>query len=180
MAKGTIHHLATGVLTWHAVERRSDRYGTIYLTSMKSGEYILFDSGVDKLESKYGILFAKVVFPVVSHHVGDLRRKIYPSLPSLGEVVTLGVGELFVEHVGRAPREKSAIELADEELMAVFAKKIEAMGGEICPNAMAPEDEIYDLLGVHPREERKNDWMDPKALYRVHSSGVELHFQELE
>lgn len=36
-----------------------------------------------------------------------------------------------------------------------------------------------DTVGLKPKDGRKSDWLDPKALYRVHQQTVKLYFEEI-
>lgn len=37
--------------------------------------------------------------------------------------------------------------------------------------------EGWQLIGLHPDDGRESDWLDPRALYDVHESVVELRFE---
>lgn len=95
--------LGTGILTWHAAERRSDRYGSVFLMedghtshSTHDPEEKLDFTAIATVEGKRGRLIATVLSPRISTHVGDLFRGIFPSVPTLGEPILLGKGTLFV------------------------------------------------------------------------------------
>lgn len=99
--------LGTGVLTWSADERRSDRYGTVYLieegfNSLSRRSYrslIGFETALE-LNCLTGELITKVKRSRDSTHIGDLFRGIFPSRPEVGEIIPLGSGDAFWE---RAP-----------------------------------------------------------------------------
>lgn len=98
---GGARWLGRGVFTWHAAERRSDRYGTVYL--MADGLTSL--SGDDAPPSLVnnpggvlghdGALVALVIDPRDSTHVGDLFHGICPRRPAKGQRIVLGRGTLF-------------------------------------------------------------------------------------
>lgn len=138
MSKQTL--LATGYFSWDAVERRSDRYGSIRLNDEKNAS-ITVDKAMHKLKGKKGNLFAEVLEPIDSPHMGDLVRGLKPSTPELGEIVVLGTGSLFIEH------------------------------HEV-------KDDIHDDIGLKPDDDRQNDWLNPKAFYRLHLSKINLFFEE--
>lgn len=96
--------LGTGILTWNAGERRSDRYGSVWLmndghTSETEGEpqHLLDISACKDVVGKRGRLVAMVVSPRKSTHIGDLFRGLFPSIPDTGEEITLGDGTAFLE-----------------------------------------------------------------------------------
>lgn len=99
-----MHILGTGVLTWNATERRSDRYGTVYImqeghNSMSSGEpNMQWDTtALRKVEGLRGTLIATVITNRQSTHIGDFFRGVYPSMPEVGEIIHLGEGTAFIE-----------------------------------------------------------------------------------
>lgn len=103
--------LGTGILTWDGRERRSDRYGTVWLmndghTSMSTGdpERLLDAAAVADADGKKGRLVARVISVRQSTHIGDLFRGIYPIQPEEGEEIELGLGTAFCEqqHFGVA------------------------------------------------------------------------------
>ena len=120
--------LGKGVLTWYPGERKSDRYGAVWL--MKN------DGNKVELRSVegFGELWALVKETRESHHIGDLFRGFVPTTPEVGEKIKLGKGMIFLED---------------------FA------------------------VGLTPEDGRGADWLDPKALYRVHDQTVELYFEQL-
>lgn len=105
----TKHRLGAGVLTWDGSERRSDRYGTVYLieeghnsaTPEPSNSLVEIDKVAPLAESQ-GSLVAVVTAARDSTHIGDLFRGIYPSRPEVGEIIELGQGRLFYQGIGYA------------------------------------------------------------------------------
>lgn len=197
--------VATGHFSWDAVERRSDRYGSVRLNHrlIESGgnpNHVLVDASIDDLEGKYGRLTAEVLIPVDSPHMGDLHRGLRPSTPNQGEVVLLGTGYLFIEHRGKAPHEKASHEVFDDKLMDESLKEIQhavekalkeaqmsgmkiMQAGPIRKVDIPGEyegEEIYDLIGLKPNDGRATDWLDPASFYRLHLSKINLYFEELE
>lgn len=125
--------IGTGFLTWHSIERQTDRYGTVTLfdgpDSDANAELDLSDVG------QVGSLVAHVLETRPSPHIGDVVQGLGPSTPEVGEVVTLGTGRLFAYDEGWALS-----------------------------------------VGVDPLDGREDKWLDPVALYRVHSQTVRLEF----
>lgn len=78
-----------GILNWRAVERISDRYGTINLGTEIPIAYNYI--------GYRGKLYAEVKGTRPIGHIGDLLRGFKPSVPEIGEVFLLGSGELFME-----------------------------------------------------------------------------------
>lgn len=63
----------------------------------------------------------------------------------------------------------------------LFQKELPAEGQRIeLGDGYLFEEKIYgfDYVGVSPVDNRKNDWLDPAALYSVHNSVVDLIFEE--
>ena len=180
--------IGTGNFSWDAVERRSDRYGSVRLTNTEDETDVLLDTALDKLEGHKGKLYAEVLEPVKSPHMGDVARGIKCSTPDLGEIVVLGTGELFIEHVGRGPHEQGQHERNDDEMFeAMQAMFVQVMGGKgrvqlsKAGNAgtkRRPATYVYDLVGLKPDDGREKDWLDPKAFYRLHLSKINLWFEE--
>lgn len=172
--------LGKGEFTWDAVERRSDRYGTVRLT--KGDDNVLLDPRFDELEGRKGVLFAEVTKPVKSPHMGDLARGFFPSLPDVGEIVMLGEGELFIEHRGRQAHEKAMHEFDDDVLMKKMIEAFKSMGVRGMMNVKGmnklDEPEVYDLVGLKPDDGRTSDWLNPQAFYRLHLSHINLFFEE--
>jgi hypothetical protein len=98
--------LGVGVLTWFGDERRSDRYGTVWLmedghTSLSDGDArsMLDAAAVRALIGENGTLVAEVISARESTHIGDFARGIFPQVPEVGANIVLGRGTLF--HSGR-------------------------------------------------------------------------------
>jgi hypothetical protein len=182
--------IGTGNFTWDAVERRSDRYGSVRLTNGNDDGRtdVLFDSALDNLEGHKGELYAEVLVPVKSPHMGDLARGIKCSTPDKGEIVVLGTGSLFIEHRGRGPHEKAQHERNDDEMFTAIIAEFERIGARMGANVIldrggragmkkAPPTEVYDIVGLRPDDGREKDWLDPRAYYRLHLSKVNLWFE---
>lgn len=97
--------IGTGTLTWAAGERRSDRYGTVYLiddghNSLTRGPSPsrLNAGALLGLDAVKGKLIAEVKANRQSTHIGDLFHEVFPSMPAIGEVINLGEGIPFIEH----------------------------------------------------------------------------------
>ncbi len=89
--------LGTGVLNWHPDERRTDRYGTVYLNRAPDDhtfDPVRFD---DPPVGTRGRLVAVILATRPSFHVGDWSRGHTPTTPTAGEEITLGTGTVFVE-----------------------------------------------------------------------------------
>ena len=97
------YHLGMGALNWSKDERISDRYGTVSLSDsgwlgQKIEDNSFMNSDViEKLCGKKGKLVANVIKTRKSKHIGDITRKIYPSMPGVGEIIVLGEGTFFKE-----------------------------------------------------------------------------------
>jgi hypothetical protein len=96
--------LGTGILTWGGEERRTDRYGAVFLmedgnSSRKRGGYLdqLDALGMTLADGVYGSLIATVLDPRRSTHIGDPFRGFRPSVPEKGEAIVLGTGRAFIE-----------------------------------------------------------------------------------
>ena len=91
--KKVMHELGTGVLNWAGAERRSDRYGCIFLLSSPDSE-----ERVKIIQVKGGTrgrLIAIVKETRQSRHIGDLAHGVFPKTPKVGQRITLGKGTLF-------------------------------------------------------------------------------------
>lgn len=83
--------LGQGRFTWPRGERITDRYGAI---GFEKGEEIGFAHGdmLAKVEGQHGTLKARVITTRRSHHIGDLRRGLFPQRPIEGQEFALGTG----------------------------------------------------------------------------------------
>jgi len=93
---------ATGIFAWDGRERRTDRYGAIFLTTTTCDgtAHSKVDLSAVELSRFLGrrvSIKARVLEARKSGHVGDLFRDIFPSTPEIGEVVDLGSGTFFIE-----------------------------------------------------------------------------------
>lgn len=80
-------------LWWPRFERRTDRYGTVFLrTGPDAEDYVSFENAP---VGQPGRLVAVVVETRRSGHCGDIARSLAPVTPSVGEEITLGAGTLF-------------------------------------------------------------------------------------
>ncbi len=98
-------NLGVGVLTWDGSERRSDRYGMVWLMedgftsqTRESPESILDVAACKSLAFQRGTLVATVIDARQSTHIGDLFRGIFPSTPDVGERIVLGTGQAHREY----------------------------------------------------------------------------------
>ena len=100
---GTKSLLGEGVLTWNSAERRSDRYGTVYLIREGANSFTtercmsLIDVRATGLEGRRGELVAVVEKARDSTHIGDLFHGVAPSRPEVGQIIMLGKGTFFAE-----------------------------------------------------------------------------------
>jgi hypothetical protein len=94
--------LGTGVFTWTATERQTNRYGSVYL--IKEGGHSLVEgpwpSLIDetiarRFDGFAGDLIAVVKIARESTHIGDLFHGVYPRKPEVGQIIVLGNGQLF-------------------------------------------------------------------------------------
>lgn len=107
--------LGVGVLTWDASERRTDRYGSVWLmeegeNSLKPGCPISLVIERKYFNGKRGEIRAYITATRESTHIGDLYHAIFPETPDVGDEFILGQGELFFDtaphggvHVGVKP-----------------------------------------------------------------------------
>ncbi|WP_246370320.1 phosphoadenosine phosphosulfate reductase domain-containing protein [Amycolatopsis echigonensis] len=87
--------LGQGQLWWPRFERQTDRYGTIFLCTGPDGaDYVTFESAP---VGSHGWLVAVVLETRPSVHCGDLARGLAPTVPAVGEEITLGSGTVFTE-----------------------------------------------------------------------------------
>lgn len=113
--------LGTGRLTWLSSERRSDRYGFVYLIpygnslSSENIPAVPLYFPIELLATR-GRLIAEVVEARESTHIGDLFHGVFPETPGVGERIVLGEGAFVVENsphvqgpmVGTLPDDKRA------------------------------------------------------------------------
>lgn len=144
-----VTEIGTGVLTWYSQERRSDRYGTVYLLDMEPGvEVVNYSDPRDPEEvpldtapaGQRGRLCVEVVARGKSGHIGDLFHGLFPpsaekDMPAIGSVHVLGEGTFFVD------------------------------------------PDCGPGVGVRPDDARGVFWLDPKVLYLLHEQGVRLFFE---
>lgn len=86
--------LASGVLTWPAHERRSDRYGSVRLSANLNDDAAAVDLPLEHC-GRYGRLLVQVLENRPSRHIGDLFHMIFPTTPAVGDWIILGEGILF-------------------------------------------------------------------------------------
>ncbi|GAA1937853.1 hypothetical protein [Amycolatopsis minnesotensis] len=89
--------LGTGVLNWHADERRIDRYGTVHLTRNPDDgtpDSVLFDTAP---VGARGQLVAVITGTRPAFHLGDIAHGLGVDPAAVGDKITLGAGTLFVE-----------------------------------------------------------------------------------
>ena len=131
-----------GVLTWHAKERRSDRYGGIGL--LERAPASIDDDDVPCVSlAKLRPLIGRTVKVTAwvreareSFHIGDIARGISAKgRAKVGEPIDLGQGELI------------DVEIADD---------------------------MEQFLFCRDGREKKNDWIDPRLLYRLHNQTVDV------
>lgn len=88
-----------GKLTWFGSERRSDRYGSVWL--LKRGDSTSQENEIEDAKLHFptgqGKLLARVIEPLKSTHIGDFFRGISPRTPKCGDILILGEGTPFKE-----------------------------------------------------------------------------------
>lgn len=92
--------LGEGPLTWLPTERRSDRYGSVALTSFRSvgpWQSMIKEDVARSFKGRLGELIAVVKVARESSHVGDLFRGIRHRPQEVGKILILGRGRLFIE-----------------------------------------------------------------------------------
>lgn len=94
--------LGEGVLNWSRYERIGDRYGAIHLSTQPWGE--TYATWEDAPADTKGTIVAHILATRQSGHIGDIARGIGPSMPEVGEEITLGTGILFTEMDDGVPR----------------------------------------------------------------------------
>jgi hypothetical protein len=102
MGDGNEVLLGVGILSWFARERRSDRYGYVFLmekgdsnSTSAETEYVNI---AQRRKGSFGTLKVRVLKTRQSTHVGDWFRGVYPRIPKVGAVLTLGTGRLRYEY----------------------------------------------------------------------------------
>jgi len=138
--------LGQGTLTWSANERRSDRYGSVYLIPdgrnslcHAPSRSLVKEDVAHTLTGRYGEIVAVVLQARESTHIGDLFHGLFPEKPEVGEIIPLGTGRFFWE---RAP--EGGVQIG------------------VSPDA-----------GDH---RPKGWWLDAPRLYRAHEQTVQLFF----
>ena len=135
--------LGRGRLTWTPRERRSDRYGAVFLIpeghdSFTPGPSQSMVEATPMVLDFYGELIALVRETRESTHIGDIFRGVFPTTPEVGESIVLGEGTLFYEElplgcgmaVGLKPRDRrqdlwldiNALYRAHEQSVELFFK----------------------------------------------------------
>ena len=95
-----VQAVGSGIVCWSPQERRSQRYGGIYLANVTLQEDVRCVHRFDPLDAFVGRrvrLECRITGARNSSHVGDSFLNILPSIPQLGEIFDLGVGILRVE-----------------------------------------------------------------------------------
>jgi hypothetical protein len=94
--------VGTGIFSWHAQERRSNRYGYFGLSESTSDEAVRAQASLDlatlrQFEGQRVVLHCKVQESRKSSHIGDLFLGVFPEQPAQGEIITLGCGVLRID-----------------------------------------------------------------------------------
>ncbi len=94
------HIIGTGNLSWPRMERVSDRYGTVGLTTDAIDYTSTLPTPPDCLRplnipSGYGSIVARVLSTSEPVHLGDIARGIAAKQPRVGELIILGTGDVF-------------------------------------------------------------------------------------
>lgn len=155
--------LGMGSLSWLGGERRTDRYGTVMLYSEDSqGKSIAPDAhvlpaAVLKAAGSKGKLVCVVLANRESTHIGDLFRGIAPTMPAVGEEITLGEGVLFydkpadrpIEAIGLKPEDGREHDWLDPNMLYRAHEQTVELYFE--PSVTMPKVELSDIrLGVSP------------------------------
>jgi hypothetical protein len=96
--------VAHGILGWDADERRSNRYGAVFVDDEDFDRTARVKSHMD-VDALRGLQGQRVHVTCVvvearkSGHVGDQFLKLVPSKPAVGETIDLGVGILELQPV---------------------------------------------------------------------------------
>jgi hypothetical protein len=96
------NEVAFGIFTWNSPERRTNRYGAIYMADSDFGDTSKITPTMDMerlfaLQGKMVKLSCLVVETRQSSHLCDDFLKILPTTPEVGETIELGVGPLYIE-----------------------------------------------------------------------------------
>lgn len=86
--------IGKGFFNWPSRERRSDRYGTVWLLAEDDETVLPFDKSI---EGKKGKLIVKILGTRQSRHIGDFCRGFFPETPKQGETIELGFGIVFFD-----------------------------------------------------------------------------------
>ena len=92
--------IARGIFSWHPAERITKRYGAFMINKESYNREIASNykfQDMDKVAPLVGKrvrILASVFQSRYSGHIGDLFLGIYPTQPSVGDTVELGVGVL--------------------------------------------------------------------------------------
>lgn len=95
--------LCTGIFTWNGSERRSNRYGSFWMSaSSYNGEIPatppkLHHDAINSLVGKRVRVEVKVVEGRPSGHIGDLFLGIFPNPLPVGRSIELAIGTLFTK-----------------------------------------------------------------------------------
>ncbi len=97
MTASTAHHerhvIGVGILTWDSEERRSDRYGYVWLHQSGGSAAVPLDVPADLLDTPCA-LYVMVIETRQSAHIGDFFRGVFPRTPEVGQLIKLGMGLL--------------------------------------------------------------------------------------
>lgn len=132
--------LGEGYFYWSASERRTDRYGYVYLESNNphlmpvSERYTQHTANFVNLNTegiigKYGKLIVKILERHESGHIGDLFHGFFPSIPEEDEF-ELGEGTVFIEDdikgIGLKPKDdRDVFWLDPKQLYKAHEQKLE-------------------------------------------------------
>ena len=103
--------LGEGILNWDRMERVSDRYGYVHLTTTPMDE----ERVTLARYAGTGQLFARILATRQSSHIGDFARGIFPQTPAVGEDILLGYGVLDYQDtkVGLLPEDRRETDWLD-------------------------------------------------------------------
>lgn len=143
---------AFGMFMWNAEERRSRRYGFVYVDVTNYDKDVTVDAECDQqvlesFEGKHVKITCQILEARNSGHFGDhfLNPVVTPTTPKLNERITLGVGTLQLESNGYS--DNPASEMA---------------------------------FGLKPSDQREMFWLDPLVLYKLHDQTVRLYIEETD